>query len=106
MAGENPSDKNLLEHLKKTLPTRPTRDNVGTKTHKPDETVLVAWQNLAQHPDFGIVLEDLAQLCCFSRRAENLIEVAGHNLFLEILTRAGVGVDDIIRQIAYGQRRK
>jgi len=87
----------LAVNAKKVL----SRKDLGTAdTEYADASLIAAYRNVfVNNPEGHIVLADLMKILKFTEKGSDNYHLAMHNIGLEILTRCGIGSDDIINGI-------
>jgi len=99
-------DSKLKDNLIQAVSARKTllRDDTGTSgIGYPDSATIAAYRNVfINDPQGQIVLKDLLQILRFSEKGSDMYHLAMRNVGLEILTRCGIGVDDLVETIIKG----
>ena len=67
-----------------------------------DAALMSAYHNVFSGEEGLSVLTDLLEMLRFTQKGEDLTHMAMHNVALEILTRCGVGSNDIVRRSIRG----
>lgn len=91
--------KETIDKLKEMVIAKKALSGGGVGTDGVDTIDIglnVAYRNIfINDPQGSIVLKDLLRICKYGKEIDNLYEATLHNLAVVILTKCGLGIDDI-----------